>query len=154
MIKQWKKEQASHCCTAEVCLRQSVNQLYNKKNGQTCSFFHCLSMMQKMDQTITTGVHETTKGSGLSSARCPHPTSSPDRPTTRQKKTMTTRRTTTMMPNPRPMTVSRRRLRRCLWGTFAGKGQTQTGFFSTGRGICSDSWVRLTLIYNVQAWDL
>ena len=30
-IKQWKKEQASHCCTADVCLRQSVNQLYNDK---------------------------------------------------------------------------------------------------------------------------
>ena len=24
-----KKEQASHCCTADVCLRQSVNQPYN-----------------------------------------------------------------------------------------------------------------------------
>ena len=30
-IKQWKKEQASCCCTADVCLRQSVNQLYNNK---------------------------------------------------------------------------------------------------------------------------
>ena len=145
MIKQWKKEQASHCCTAEVCLRQSVNQLYNKKNGQTCSFFHCLSMMQKLDQTITTCVHENTKGSGSSSAHCRRPTSSPDRPTTRQKKT-TTRRTTTTMPSRWPTTVSRRRRPRCLWGTFARKGRTRTGFFSTGRGICSDSWVRWTLI--------
>jgi len=29
MTKQWKKEQASRCLTADVCLRQSVNQLYN-----------------------------------------------------------------------------------------------------------------------------
>ena len=28
MNKQWKKEQASRCCTADDCLRQSVNQLY------------------------------------------------------------------------------------------------------------------------------
>ena len=27
--KQWKKEQASRCCTADVCLHQSVNQLHN-----------------------------------------------------------------------------------------------------------------------------
>ena len=27
--KQWRKEQAIRCCTADVCLRQSVNQLYN-----------------------------------------------------------------------------------------------------------------------------
>ena len=25
--KQWKKEQAGPCCTADICLRQSVNQL-------------------------------------------------------------------------------------------------------------------------------
>ena len=29
MRKQWKKEQASCCCTGDVCLRQSLNQLYN-----------------------------------------------------------------------------------------------------------------------------
>ena len=29
--KQWKKEQGSRCCTADVCLRQSVNQLYNNQ---------------------------------------------------------------------------------------------------------------------------
>ena len=46
MGKQWKKEQASRRCTADVCLRQSVNQLYNnQKNGQTCSFFHCLPII-------------------------------------------------------------------------------------------------------------
>ena len=28
---QWKKEQASRCCTAYVCLRQTVNQLYNNQ---------------------------------------------------------------------------------------------------------------------------
>ena len=40
--KQWKKE-TSFCCTADVCLRQSVNHLYNnQKNVQICSFFHCL----------------------------------------------------------------------------------------------------------------
>ena len=43
LSKQWKKEQASRCCRADVCRRQSVNQLYNKQtNSQTCSFFHCL----------------------------------------------------------------------------------------------------------------
>ena len=31
MIKEWKKEQSSCCCTADVCLRQSVNQLYNNQ---------------------------------------------------------------------------------------------------------------------------
>ena len=29
--KQWKKELASRCCTADVCLCQSVNQVYNNK---------------------------------------------------------------------------------------------------------------------------
>ena len=27
-----EKKQASHCCTPHVCLRQSVNQLYNNQN--------------------------------------------------------------------------------------------------------------------------
>ena len=45
-----KKEQASRSCTADVCLYQSVNQMYNNnnnnnnKNDQTCSFFHCLNI--------------------------------------------------------------------------------------------------------------
>ena len=42
IIKHWKKEQASGCCTDDVCLRQSVNQLYN--NQQTCSF--CLETIK------------------------------------------------------------------------------------------------------------
>ena len=29
ITKQWKKEQANSCCTADVCLCQSVKQLYN-----------------------------------------------------------------------------------------------------------------------------
>ena len=29
--KEWKKEQASRCPTADVCLRQSLNQLYNNQ---------------------------------------------------------------------------------------------------------------------------
>ena len=28
IAKQWKKEQVSRCCTADVCLHQSVNQLF------------------------------------------------------------------------------------------------------------------------------
>ena len=28
---QWKKEQASRCCTADVCLCQSANKLYNNQ---------------------------------------------------------------------------------------------------------------------------
>ena len=31
-VEQWKKEQASRFCSADVCLRQSVNQLYNNQN--------------------------------------------------------------------------------------------------------------------------
>ena len=34
-----EKEQASRCCTADVCLCQSVVQ--QPENGQTCTFFHC-----------------------------------------------------------------------------------------------------------------
>ena len=30
-IKQGKKEQPGRCCTADVCLRRSVNQLYNSQ---------------------------------------------------------------------------------------------------------------------------
>ena len=32
ITKQWKKEQASHCGIADVCLLQSVNQLYSNQN--------------------------------------------------------------------------------------------------------------------------
>ena len=45
MFKQWKKEQASGYCTADVCLHQSVNQLYNNNKmailvlfSTVCSF--------------------------------------------------------------------------------------------------------------------
>ena len=31
MFKQWKKDQASQCCTTDVCLHQAVNQLYNNQ---------------------------------------------------------------------------------------------------------------------------
>ena len=31
LTKEWKKEQVSRCCTADVCLRQCVNQLCNNK---------------------------------------------------------------------------------------------------------------------------
>ena len=30
-INQWKKEQTNRCCTTDVCLRQSVNKLYNNQ---------------------------------------------------------------------------------------------------------------------------
>ena len=39
----WKKEQASRCCTADVCLCQSVNQLYNNKKWPNLFFFPLLS---------------------------------------------------------------------------------------------------------------
>ena len=39
LIKQWKKEQASRCCTADVCLCQSVNQRYNNKKLTNLFFF-------------------------------------------------------------------------------------------------------------------
>ena len=49
LIKQWKKEQASHCCTADVCLCQSVNQLYNEQEmaklvllSTACMVLNCL----------------------------------------------------------------------------------------------------------------
>ena len=32
ICKQWNKEQAIRCCTADVCLCQSVNWLYNNNN--------------------------------------------------------------------------------------------------------------------------
>ena len=46
LSKQWKKEQANHYCTADVCLRQPVNQLYNNNKmaqlvlASTAWFFH------------------------------------------------------------------------------------------------------------------
>ena len=36
LAKQWKKEQASRCCTTDIWLRQFVNQ--QPKNGKTCFF--------------------------------------------------------------------------------------------------------------------
>ena len=38
--KQWKKEQARHCCTADACLCKSVNQLYSIQ--KLVFFLHCL----------------------------------------------------------------------------------------------------------------
>ena len=38
--EQWEKEHARHCCTADACLCQSVNQLYN--NQKLVFFLHCL----------------------------------------------------------------------------------------------------------------
>ena len=40
--KQWKKEQVSRCCTADVCLCQSVNQLYNNQTLPNLLFFPLL----------------------------------------------------------------------------------------------------------------
>ena len=42
MCKQWKKEQARRCCTTDVCLHQSVNQLYNNKKWPNLFFFPLL----------------------------------------------------------------------------------------------------------------
>ena len=43
MVKQWKKDQASRCYTADVCLCQSVNQLLNnQKMAKHVLLFHCL----------------------------------------------------------------------------------------------------------------
>ena len=39
MNKQWKKEQASCCFTADVCLHQSVNQMYNNQNMAKSDLF-------------------------------------------------------------------------------------------------------------------
>ena len=39
-VTQWERRSASRCCTADVCLRQSLNQLYI--NQKTFSFFQCL----------------------------------------------------------------------------------------------------------------
>ena len=41
-IKQWKKEQASGCCTADVCLCPPVNQLYNSQKRPNLFFFPLL----------------------------------------------------------------------------------------------------------------
>ena len=42
ITKQWKKEQASRCCTGDVCMRQSVNQLYNDQKSPNVFFFPLL----------------------------------------------------------------------------------------------------------------
>ena len=38
MHMQWKKEQASRCCTADLCLHHSVNQLSNQKMAKLVLF--------------------------------------------------------------------------------------------------------------------
>ena len=57
-IKQWKKEQASGCCTADVCLWISCT---TAKKGQICSFFHCLVKIEKIamhlrDEEVPRGI--------------------------------------------------------------------------------------------------
>ena len=42
MNKEWKKEQASRCCTTDVCLCQSVNQLHNNQKRPNLFFFPLL----------------------------------------------------------------------------------------------------------------
>ena len=42
MFKEWKKEQVSCCCTADVCLCQSVSQLYNKEKLVQTTFCNSL----------------------------------------------------------------------------------------------------------------
>ena len=42
-----KKEQASHCCTADVCLCQSVNQLYNNPKMAKLVLFSTRKKLKK-----------------------------------------------------------------------------------------------------------
>ena len=41
-----KKEHGSRCCTADVCLRQSVNQLYNNQKGAKVVLFSTACFFQ------------------------------------------------------------------------------------------------------------
>ena len=43
ITKQWKKEQVTRCCTADVCLGQSVNQLYKTEIRPNLFFFPLLA---------------------------------------------------------------------------------------------------------------
>ena len=46
--KQWKKEQSRHCCTANVWLRRSVNQLYSNQFPKLIFFpLLCKHLVQK-----------------------------------------------------------------------------------------------------------
>ena len=44
-FKQWKKEQASRCCTADVWLNQSQNQLYNNQKWPNLFCFPLLGIL-------------------------------------------------------------------------------------------------------------
>ena len=60
-FKQWKKEQASRCCTAYVCLRQSVNKLYNnKKKWPNLVFFPLLDLYNGLRSTAALRRHNAT----------------------------------------------------------------------------------------------
>ena len=51
--KQWKKEQGSRCCTADVCLRQSVNQLYNNQRMTKVVRFPLLAHWPVIRETLS-----------------------------------------------------------------------------------------------------
>ena len=52
MTNQWKKEQASCSCTADVCLRQSVNQLYNKSTTKKWSNLFFFTLLEYYIQSL------------------------------------------------------------------------------------------------------
>ena len=49
LIKQWKKEQASHCCTPGVCLCQSVNKLCNNQKMARLVLFPLIEPINLQD---------------------------------------------------------------------------------------------------------
>ena len=93
LAKQWKKEQASRCCTTDVWLHQFVNQLYNnQKRGKlvfsTACYSHCqpnrqgeavLGLVGARDRGVRHGGVETRRdfheaiGGGLADDRQPAP---------------------------------------------------------------------------------
>ena len=71
--KQWKKVQASRCCTADVCLHQYVNQLYNNKKMTKLVLFStarwCMTRACKLENDIWGWNHHRTMLKVFSLAR-------------------------------------------------------------------------------------
>ena len=70
--KQWKKEQVSHCCTADFCPRQSVNQLYNNQKMDKLVLFSiaCFCTLVTPDQDTLNYTGRPDRGSKSSPDNC------------------------------------------------------------------------------------
>ena len=52
--KQWKKVQASRCCTADVACISLWISCTTTKNSPACSFFHCLTITMNLTLKLAT----------------------------------------------------------------------------------------------------